>query len=631
MVDIARSRSAAADSNQAIATRYTPLAVLPDGRPITLDKVSTEIVVWAIEDGRVRVQRRLPGTCKNSMHDGRTRQGVLSADEQRLAGSMNGWLFSADLGQGTVAWSGDLGKRVSPFASHDLSPDGEWIASSDFGGRVTIHPFAEPDEIVAHLGKESDAYATAIAFGRDGRKLYTGDEVGRIRVWDTSTWQEIPELGWLAHRGAVTAIAVSHDRTLIATSGDDSLKLFPIAPEPGESRRRERLSFQLGQAANWIRFARDKNGGDRALLHCSPDGRLNVWETDTDQDSIDPVPTDPASLPFPLIDHQAILLPDGKVLVVGGRSTAPVALSSCHLYDPAMNTWSQTGSLLRPRAKSTLTLLPDGKVLAAGGVARGNEPLASCELYDPATGSWTPTGPMETPRFDGACLLLQNGDVLAAGGSNAKGAVNRCELYDHALDIWSPTGTLNARHIGASLTLLGDGGVLFAGGTQAAGASNASERYDPPSGTWHPAGPSGAGDLSSPAIRLPNGNILIAGGSTHRPTCQLYDPSTREWKPAKPLPKTRAWHTATLLPDGKVLVAGGKVLTTTYLNNSPSSNSALLYDPGTDTWSTAPNLATARSSHSATLLPGGKVLLVGGRDENGGPTHRVEVYRPGAP
>ncbi|MFT5108303.1 MAG: WD40 repeat protein [Pseudoalteromonas tetraodonis] len=624
LCDIPLSRSAAADSHQPIASWYTPLAVLQDGRPITLDQLSTDIVVWTMENGSSREQRRLRSDCKNSMHDGRTRQGVLSADERHLAGSMNGWLFSADLEQGTVKWSGDLGKRVSPFASHDISPDGEWIASSDFGARVTIHRFAEPDKIVSHLGEESGGYATAIAFGRDGRKLYTGDENGRIRVWDTASWQEITALGWLAHRGAVTALAVSHNRTLIATSGDDSLKLFPIAPEPGESRRRERLSFQLGQAANWIRFARDRTGADRALLHCTPDGRLNVWETDKDEQPNEPVPVDLTSLPFPLTQHQITLLPDGKVLVVGGHSTAPVALSACHLYEPDTNTWSLTGSLLRPRSRPQLTLLPNGKVLVAGGVARGGVPLASCELYDPGTGIWTPTGSMAAPRVDGACLLLKNGDVLAGGGSDAQS----CELYDHELGTWSPTGAMNTPHPRGSWVMLNDGGVLVAGGSRAEEPQLGSERYDPASGTWHPAGALNTLDLSAPAIRLRGGNILIAGGGASHPGCRLYDPVSEEWQAADPLPRIRARHTATLLANGNVLVAGGNVLTSKYLNDSPASNSCVLYDPSTNTWSIAPSLITARNAHTATLLPNGKVLFVGGRDEKGSSTHRVELYKP---
>ena len=48
----------------------------------------------------------------------------------------------------------------------------------------------------------------------------------------------------------------------------------------------------------------------------------------------------------------------------------------------------------------------------------------------------------------------------------------------------------------------------------------------------------------------------------------------------------------------------------------------------TDTWSSAPNLITARSAHTATLLPNGDVLIAGGKDEKTGPTNRVKVYRP---
>jgi hypothetical protein len=51
-------------------------------------------------------------------------------------------------------------------------------------------------------------------------------------------------------------------------------------------------------------------------------------------------------------------LPNGKVLVAGGRS-----LSSSELYDPATGTWTATGSLANERYGHTATLLPNGKVL----------------------------------------------------------------------------------------------------------------------------------------------------------------------------------------------------------------------------------------------------------------------------
>lgn len=281
--DVARSRDGEADLVHPVASLHAPLAIFADGRPITHDRHTADIVVWAMQDGHLIEQSRLPGECMNAMRDGRTRRGVLSRDEKRLAGSSDGWLFSVDLEQGTVAWSGALGKRVGAFAGHDLSPDGEWIASSDFGPRVSIHRFAEPDKIVTFLGGEARSNDTAVVFSRDGRRLYSGSEDGRIRVWETATWQELPELGWDANRGAVTALAVSHDRTLIATSGDTTLRLFPIDPEPGESRRRERFALYLEQPANWIQFARGEDGRDRALLHSTPGGTLDIWETDLDR------------------------------------------------------------------------------------------------------------------------------------------------------------------------------------------------------------------------------------------------------------------------------------------------------------------------------------------------------------
>ncbi len=79
-------------------------------------------------------------------------------------------------------------------------------------------------------------------------------------------------------------------------------------------------------------------------------------------------------------------------------------------------------------------------------------------------------------------------------------------------------------------------------------------------------------------------------------------------------------HTATLLPDGKVLVSGGSG-STDYLSN------AEVYDLATGTWRTTGSLAMARYGHTATLLPSGKVLVSGGFDGNGA-SSGAEVYDP---
>jgi hypothetical protein len=125
--------------------------------------------------------------------------------------------------------------------------------------------------------------------------------------------------------------------------------------------------------------------------------------------------------------HRATLLPNGKVLIVGG-SSGSVSLTSAELYDPTTGLFSPTGSMGSGRLYATATPLPNGKVLVAGGSA-GAVAHASAELYNPSSGTFTVTGSMSIGRRTHTATLLTNGQVLITGGTTPSGVAASAELY----------------------------------------------------------------------------------------------------------------------------------------------------------------------------------------------------------
>jgi N-acetylneuraminic acid mutarotase len=348
-------------------------------------------------------------------------------------------------------------------------------------------------------------------------------------------------------------------------------------------------------------------------------------------------------------DHTATLLANGKVLVVGGRdgNSPPNYLNSSELYDPATGAWSVTGSLNTPRYLHTATLLPNGKVLVAGGITNTTPPdfgvTTSAELYDPVTGTWSVTGSLNIARFWYTATLLQNGKVLVAGGGGSGVGDNSAELYDPATGTWSTTGNLIATRYGQTATLLQNGKVLIAAGSNdgdLASTLASAELYDPVTGTWSATANLNASRISHTATLLSDGRVLVAGGyiptfvpvggngfaavPTSLNGAELYDPATGTWTITASLNAPRNSHTATLLPNGKVLVAAGGSWTPS--GNPPCGltatcsfnvlNNAELYDPASGTWNLTASLNAPRSSYTATPLPGGKVLVAGGQTRN---------------
>jgi len=325
-----------------------------------------------------------------------------------------------------------------------------------------------------------------------------------------------------------------------------------------------------------------------------------------------------APIALPVLGHTATLLLNGTVLVAGGaidpESRAPV--NSAETYDPATNAWSTTGAMGEPRSGHVAVLLEDGRVLVAGGTGSTFEGLATAELYDPTTRTWTSAGALSTALDWLAATRLGTGDVLAV-------SQNHAELYDHVAGSWSVTAPWAAdRGNLSTLTTMANGKVLVAGGGQREGcAITEADVFDPARGTWATTGRMKIGHMEPSAALLDDGRVLVVGQPCDFGAwTELYAPGARTWTSAGPL--HHGLGSAIALPTGGVLVLGAPP------NEDPLPN-VERFDPGTSTWTELPSLHVARGGHTATLLPNGLVLVVGGDAPVSAAS--VELYDPSVP
>ena len=141
----------------------------------------------------------------------------------------------------------------------------------------------------------------------------------------------------------------------------------------------------------------------------------------------------------------AAMYASGKILYTGGgdvKDSGQAAKTQATVIDmtQALPAWRQVSPMANPRYQHNLVVLPDGKVLAVGGVSvvsqSTNNGTLSTEIWDPSTETWTSLASISDIRgYHSIAMLLLDGRVLSAGGGRSGS-----QVFDHSTaQIYSPT------------------------------------------------------------------------------------------------------------------------------------------------------------------------------------------------
>jgi hypothetical protein len=370
----------------------------------------------------------------------------------------------------------------------------------------------------------------------------------------------------------------------------------------------------------------------RAMAQANVQGQ---WSTLSDSAPINPV--------------HAALLSSGKVLIVAGSGNCPPGRIGCPtgapygppngsgaaLYDPKSGSFTPF-SLSWDMFCNSMVLLPNGSALIAGGTLQ-YDPFhgqRKTSIFNPSANTFKTVQNMSQGRWYPTVTTLGDGRAMAFSGLNQNGnTTSLVEIYT--------TGSGWAKvHCGATcwtpplyprMHLLPNDKVFYSG------PNTPSHLFDPVNSTWS----NGANTNHSwrgygTSVLLPltpannyDPKVMIMGGDNPAvATTEIIDlnASSPSWQSGPSMSQARIEMNAVILPTGKVLALGGSTMdeSVTY-----ASKNADLYDPATNTFSSAGANAYARLYHSvALLLPDATVWVAGGNPSRGTYEPHMEIYKP---
>ena len=238
--------------------------------------------------------------------------------------------------------------------------------------------------------------------------------------------------------------------TWLLPPGARSWSRGPDLPAPRVPRTLESLISRVFAGRLWSLG----DPGDRTVLSWAP-GEA-AWRAS-------------AEAPFEPMDAVVV----GERLWVLG---APEGGTQRAAWLDARGGWSAPQAIAIPHTWPALAPLPDGRVVVVGG-RHDAQDLLGCThtwLVDPAAGSWTPMPELPESRSNGAAIALASGRIVAIGGDRA-----RVYWLEPGAEAWisaPPTRTHRGR---TTLALLADGRIAIAGAVGDGLHSAQIERYEP--------------------------------------------------------------------------------------------------------------------------------------------------------